>query len=246
VSDPTNNAPAALPAYAAVRGRMPITPERAEAFLIALRETGSYSAAAAAASPHLAAKGSKSCSIGAFREYARRNPQFAENVEAAMTEVKGRMEALVLERAMTPDERPIFGKNGALLGVQKDSRPANQMLALWLASHDPGKWAAKQSIKSEVTVNNADGSLTGGQAYIVKPADVLLLDEADRVKLIDLLSKLEDRREEANAPATIETKPYTMGWGPNAAPSRLPAPADDAYTDPDANAAPLGDGATDE
>ena len=238
MSDTTNNASAPLPAYAVVRGRngrIPITPERADAFLKALRETGSYSAAAAAASPHLAAAGSKTCSVGAFREYARRNPQFAEDVEAAMTEVKGRMEALVLERAMTPDERPIFGKNGALLGVQKDSRPANQMLALWLASHDPGKWAAKQSIKSEVTVTNNDASLTSGAAFIVKPADVLLLDEADRATLIDLLSKLEDRREEAT-PAVIETKPYTMGWGPNAAPSRLPAPDD----------APLGEGTTNE
>jgi hypothetical protein len=236
VSDTTNNTPTTLPAYAVVRGRMPITPERAEAFLIALRQTGSYSAAAAAASPHLAAKGSKSCGVGAFREYARRNPQFAEDVEAAMTAVKGEMEALVLERARTPDERPIFGKNGALLGVQKDSRPANQMLALWLSSHDPAKWAAKLSTKTEVTVTNTDGSLTSGAAFIVKPADVLLLDEADRATLIDLLSKLEDRREETT-PAVIDTKPYSMGWGPNAAPSRLPAPDD----------APLGDeGATNE
>src|SRR5437773_11489741 len=69
---------------------MPITPERAEIFLDALRKTGSYNAAAAAASPHLVKRGSKHCSIRAFREYARRNPEFAMEVEAAMGEVRGR------------------------------------------------------------------------------------------------------------------------------------------------------------
>ena len=165
MSDTTNNTPAPLPAYALARGRngrIPITPERAAVFLKALRETGSYFAAAAAASPHLVAKGSKTCNVQSFREHARRNPEFAADVEAAMESVRGDMEALVLERAKTPDERPIFGKNGQLLGTQKDSRPANAMLALWLSSHDPSKWAPRQSIKSEVTVTNTDAGLTGG------------------------------------------------------------------------------------
>lgn len=92
-----------FPTAPQTRVRAPITPERAEIFLDALRKTGSLHAAAAAASPHLVRRGSKHCSIGGFREYAKRNPEFATAVEACLTEVRGRMESLVLERALTPD-----------------------------------------------------------------------------------------------------------------------------------------------
>jgi hypothetical protein len=211
--------------------RLPITPERAEVFLTTLRQTGSYHAAAAAASPHLVRRGSKHCSVQAFRNYAKRNPAFAEAVEAAMGAVRGRMEALVLERAMNPDERPIFHpKTGELLGVAKDSRPANTMLALWLSSHDPSKWAPKSQIKTDVTVTNADAGVTGG-AYVVRPDDVMLLPEADRERLIGLLMQIEELRDaDPDAmPEPERTRPYNnQGWASDARPAALPGPTEDA------------------
>lgn len=204
--------------------RHAITPERAQAFVEALRLTGSYNAAAAAASPHLVRRGSKQCSVGKFREYAKRNPEFAAEVEAAMESVRGRMEALVLERAMTPDEKPIFNqRTGELLGVAKDSRPANQMLALWLSSHDPNRWAPKQHVKSDVTVTNADADLTSGANYLIKPNDILLLDDADRQALVDLLTKIEERRDRDAAELPEARRPYdNRGWA--AEPAALPGP----------------------
>jgi len=210
------------PATTAIR--VPITPERAATFLDALRKTGSYHAAAAAASPHLVRRGSRHCSVQTFREYARRNPEFAEAVEAAMGEVRGRMEALVIERALNPDEKPIFSqKTGELLGVAKDSRPANTMLALWLSSHDAAKWAPKQHVKSDVTVTSVGSDLTSGANYVIKPDDILLLGEGDRAALIDLLTKIEEARE-VEAPAAIPARPYNnQGWNSDAA-AALPAP----------------------
>ena len=80
---------------------------------------------------------------------------------------------------------------------------------------------------------------------------MLLLDEADRATLIDLLSKLEERREvEAPVVLTTPARPYSQGWGPNAVSNQLPAPGDDAdVIDVDAdttNTATLGNGTTDE
>jgi hypothetical protein len=211
VSDSTDITPAAVSPR-----RVPVTAERAQIFLETLKKTGSYYGAAAAASPHLVRRGSQHCSVGAFREYARRNPEFAQEVEAAMGEVRGRMEALVLERALNPDERPIFHpKTGNLLGIAKDSRPANQMLSLWLASHDPGKWAPKTHVKSDVTVTNTNSDLTSGAHYIIKSDEILLLDDSERVQLIALLEKIEHGRED-NAGALPEPKrPYKQGWGPD-------------------------------
>jgi hypothetical protein len=207
---------------------MPITPERARVFVETLRQTGSYHAAAAAASPHLVKRGSRNFGVGSFREYARRNPEFAADVEAAMGEVRGRMESLVLERAMTPDEKPIFNqKTGQLLGVQKDTRNANQMLALWLASHDPATWATKQHIKTDVTVTN-NGELAAGANYVIRPNDILLLSDAERASLIDLLSKIEELREPEALPEP--KRDYNnQGWASDT--RALPATTD---TDKDA------------
>jgi hypothetical protein len=205
----------------------PITPERAQVFLDALHKTGSYHAAAAIASPHLVRRGSKHCGVGTFREYARRNPEFAIAVEAAMGDVRGRMEALVLERAMNPDERPIFHpKTGELLGVAKDSRPANQMLSLWLSSHDPSKWAPKQHVKNDVTVTNTNGDLTSGANYVIKADDILLLDDTEREQLIGLLEKIESDRDADAAALPEPRRPYNnQGWGPQ--PAALPQGQED-------------------
>jgi len=209
---------------------MPVTPERAAVFLDALRKTGSYHAAASAASPHLVRKGSGRYGVKSFRDYARRNPEFAAEVEMAMSEAVGRMEELLVERAMTPDERPVFNqKTGQLLGVQKDSRPANTMLALWLASHDPAKWAPKQHVKSDVTVTNTNTDLTSGANYVIRPDDILLLPDADQRTLVELLTKIEAAREEQNADALPEPRrPYdTSGWGHKSEPAEaaaLPGP----------------------
>ena len=206
---------------------MAVTPARAATFLATLRKTGSLSAAAAAASPHLMAKEKTRGGIASFREYARRNPDFAADVEAALTAIKGEMEALVFERARTPDEKPLFNPKTGELHYAVDHRNANDMLKLWLASHDPTKWAPKQSIRTDATVTHVGGgSLLGGAQWVIRPDDILLLDDpADQRHLIDLLSKIEDSRASATPPPPPLTRSY-KGWGEGERQDALPGPED--------------------
>jgi hypothetical protein len=208
---------------------MPITPEREDAFVDALLKTGSLSAAAAAASPHLVRRGSTRYGIATFRDHARRNPAFAARVEAALTEVRGKMESLVLERALTPDEKPVFNPKTGEMFVAVDRRNANVMLSLWLASHHPDKWAPKKNVQVDAKVQHTANSLTSGAQWVIKTDDILLLsDPAEQQQLIALLSKMEDARREREAqlpaPGQHPNRPY-QGWGVDEPPA-LPAPED--------------------
>lgn len=200
-----------------------ITPERAATFLDALRKTGSLHHAAAAASPHLVARGSKHCGVGSFREYARRNPEFAAEVEAALTAVIGEAEALLWDRAKTPDQKLVFNPKTGAEHVTEDRRNANQMLLAWLAAHRPEMWAPK--IKNDTTVTHVGNPITSGAQWVIKPDDVLLLaDPDDQRLLIALLEKIEDAR--ADAPPVVRQVNTTAGsW---ATPAVLPAPEGEA------------------
>lgn len=129
--------PAGLPALG-------ITADTLDKFVEGLRTFGTFDAAARHARPHLAARGSKQCSIRSFREHARRNPDFAANCEEALSDFKGEMEALAVKRAKTVDRRPVFGKNGQFLGYEVNRRNANDMLKVVLAKIDPSAWAPKK------------------------------------------------------------------------------------------------------
>ncbi len=126
--------------------RRPIDDQRKAIFLSVLAATGSMSAAANAASPHAEAKDGRG-GYSTFRDLVRRDPIFAEQVVAARDRALGKVEEEIVKRAFTPDERPIFGKDGQLLGVARDSRPANQMLLALARRLSPEAWSEKSQLQ---------------------------------------------------------------------------------------------------
>jgi hypothetical protein len=194
-----------------------ITPEVEDAFVEGLRMYGTLDAAARHARPHLVARGSKRCSVGTFREHARRHPEFAARVEDALSEYKGVIEATIHERAMTPDERPVFNPKSGELYLCVDHRNANQLLLAIAGRIDPASWAPKKNVSIDATVTHT-GSLTSGAQFVVKPDDILLLsDPAEQRLLIDLLVKIESARKSQEAlPEPV--KPYG-NWNASPAPA---------------------------
>ena len=170
------------------RGCQRITEERRQVFIRVLAETGSRSAAAAAASPHLDGGDGSRPGYESFRDLWKRDPKFALEVQRAETLALGRVESEIARRAFQLDERPIFGKDGKLLGVQKDSRPANQMLLRLAERLAPQVW--QQRKRHEV-----DGKIAHDHQHSVavaklEPADVLLLAPDEQTTLLALIEKI--------------------------------------------------------
>jgi hypothetical protein len=217
MADSTTPAPVERPA--GLRS-LAVTPEVQDKFVEGLKLHGTFDAAARHARPHLVARGSKHCSVGTFREHARRNPDFAARCEEALSDFKGEMEALAVERAKTVDTRPHYDKNGNFLGVEENRRNANDMLKVVLARIDPSAWAPKRNVNIDATVTHNDAKLTGGAAYVVKPDDMMLLDEDKRRLLVSLLVEMEEARKAA-LPEPEPIRPYGT-WKDH--PAALPAP----------------------
>lgn len=129
----------------------PITEDRKDVYLRVLAETGSHPAAARAASPHLADSPGARPGYSSFADLRHMDPEFAQACEEAERAALGKVEQAIVERAFTLDERPIFGKDGVKLGVQTDSRPANQMLLRLAERLAPADWSPRkqQSITAE-------------------------------------------------------------------------------------------------
>lgn len=86
-----------------------IGPARRRAFLRALAETGSFVAAARAASPHCKHPLGPASS---FRQLMKRSPEFADQVRAAEDEATAKLEKIEMERACLGVERPVVFSRG--------------------------------------------------------------------------------------------------------------------------------------
>lgn len=116
-----------------------VTEARKEIFLRVLSETGSR----AAASPHTDGGNGQRPGYETFRDLWKRDPEFALAVQQAEAKALGRVEAEIVNRTFTLDERPIFDRQGKRIGTQKSSNAANQMLlslAERLAPEGPIVW----------------------------------------------------------------------------------------------------------
>lgn len=154
------------------RGCQRMTEERRQVFLKVLAETGSRSAAAAAASPHLDGGDGDRPGYESFRDLWKRDPEFALEVQRAELQALGRVESEIHKRAFTIDERPIFDRQGNKIGVQTDSRPANQMLLRLAERLAPGTWAQRKHHEIEGKIDHQHSI----SVATLEPADVLLLD----------------------------------------------------------------------
>lgn len=166
-----------------------ITQARKDVFLSVLGETGSRAAAAAAASPHT--DGGKGLRPGyeTFRDLCKRDPEFALAVEQAEAKALGRVEAEIVNRAFTLDERPIFDRQGNRIGTQTSSNASNQMLLRLAERLAPDVWARRSRTELEGHIVHH-----GAAVAVLEPQDVLLLAEDDQELLLQLISRIEQRK----------------------------------------------------
>ena len=170
------------------RGCQRMTEDRRQVFLKVLAETGSRSAAAAAASPHLDGGDGDRPGYESFRDLWKRDPAFALEVQRAETLALGRVESEIAKRAFTLDERPIFDRQGNKIGVQTDSRPANQMLLRLAERLAPQTWQQRK-------LHEIDGKISHDHQNSVavatlQPQDVLLLEIEEQHELLRLVGKI--------------------------------------------------------
>ena len=170
------------------RRNTPVSAQRKRAFLKVLRETGSMSAAAVAASPSCR---TRSGALASIRTAAHLDPHFAQQIEDAKSEAIGRVEQLIMERALTPDERPVFSK-GELKGFAKDHRGANQMLLRVAESLAPERWAPKKNLSGEIA-HTHEHSHASGAVFVLEPRHILMLAEEEQDLLLGLLGRLRDQ-----------------------------------------------------
>lgn len=128
-----------------------------------------------------------------LEEALRANPEWASRWEEARTLALGAVEQAIADAAFTVDTRPIFDAKGNLLGVQKDSRPRNDMLKFLARKLDPDSWSEKRQLQMSGTVEHKHGPSDGFGLYLT-PSDVLYLEGEDRAKFIELLTLIRNRR----------------------------------------------------
>lgn len=137
------------------------------------------------------------------------NPAWAQRWEEARTLALGAVEQAIAEAAFTVDERPIFDSKGNLLGVQRDSRPKNDMLKFLARKLDPDAWSEKRQLLHSGSIDHKHGPSDGFGLYL-SPSDVLLLDGEDRTKFIELLTVIRNRRTPENPNVIDQSEPRSV------------------------------------
>lgn len=132
-----------------------------------------------------------------LEEALQRNPEWAQRWEDAKYAALGTVEAEIAKAALTVDERPIFDKSGKLLGVQRDSRPRNDMLKFLARKLDPDAWSEKRQLLHGGTIDHRHGP-ADGFGVLISAEDVLLLEGTDRAEFIRLLSTIRDAKQPEN------------------------------------------------
>lgn len=176
------------PKYGAYR----VTDVRRETFLKVLSETGSFAAAARAASPH-----SKDRHGGAstFKQLMQRDPDFAAAVEDARSQALGRLETECVRRAVEGVRRPIYQK-GELVGYEDVHSDGLLMFAL--RALDPDKYNEKRQVELKGDVTHRVVGL------MISPQDLLALNDDDRAALERIVGKIADARgEKEEQPAAL-------------------------------------------
>ena len=180
------------------RGCQRMTQERRQVFLKVLAETGSRSAAAAAASPHLDGGSGDRPGYESFRDLWNRDPEFLLQVQRAETQALGRVESEIARRAFQLDERPIFDRQGNKIGVQTDSRPANQMLLRLAERLAPGTWSQRKHHEIDGKISH-DHQHSASVATL-EPTDVLLLEPDEQDELLRLVGKFAELKSGTDKP----------------------------------------------
>jgi hypothetical protein len=139
-----------------------------------------------------------------FNTLEKQEPEFAEQVAAAIRQGYERVEQRALDLALNGSVELVYNRNGEIVG--KKEHCYERTILFLLERGLPDRYRPK----SEVTI---DGHLTTDQAGLtISPQDLLLLDSRERKELINLLESL----------AAKKAKPIDNGG--TGEPALLPSP----------------------
>lgn len=161
--------------------------ERERRFLETLAATGSVDAAcqASATEAHGPRAGKTT-----WYDKRRKDVQFAQAWDEALSAALGRIEAEIHRRAMEPAKSPIIDRQGNVVGHREDRMSSDRLLLRLASRLDPDAWAERR--KQDTTVS---GEITHtSQNLQLAPSDVLLLPEPRQRLLIELLEEVRDAK----------------------------------------------------
>ena len=128
--------------------------------------------------------------LESFRDLAKRDPQFALQVEEARNAALGRVEETIAKRAIEGVERPIF-QRGELVGTE---RVYSDHLLLRLAQRlDPLSWTDRQKVEHSGRVEHAGVMLSITAGDVLRPPEK---DQEILVHLVQQIAELKDNGQE--------------------------------------------------
>ncbi len=173
----------------------PVDDKRRETYLQVLRETGSHSAAARRASPWAGKRGA----VSTFKDLRHRDPIFEAQCQRALSDALGKFEQLAMRLAEEGDRRPIFDKNGALLG--HETRHDSRLILAVLAKLNPGEWSQRSQVEHSGRIVTANLNLNLGLE--LTPEDILSLPENLQEVFTEILQVVVRNRKTADGPTPV-------------------------------------------
>lgn len=175
---------------------MPMTEERKEKFLAALRESGSFRDAATAATP-TGVPGDGAYGQTSFRREMQIDPEFKQAVEEARAIAIGKLEKELTRRAFVPDRRPIADKLGNIVATAESWQAANALALQILAKLSPEEWTPAQKRTIDTTVKHVGQNGHAGIGFTITPLLTTFLNDDEKLQLSTLMRAMVERSEAA-------------------------------------------------
>lgn len=191
---------------------LPMDTSRRMAFLRALRDSGgSFAAACRASAPHLEDTARNPPAYTSWRNLIKRDPEFAEQVEEVMQEIRDDIEEelhrrsvkgvptgvyqkaqRVFEPKLDDNGQPILDDKGQPIMVAASvTRYSDALLLRRAAALMPEKYSEKR----EININHVTN--TKGQ-WTITTDDLVALNEVEEKQLLDIMKKVRGYRTKSN------------------------------------------------
>ena len=184
------------------RPHYPMTPERRDLFLSALKTTGNFTEASRLTSPGSSERwGARST----FMDLRKRDPVFAAEIEEALAEFQADLESEARRRIFDGVPEPVFYKG--VQAVDSEGRPAfiarkSDNILLRMMERFDQAWVQKKQLEHS-------GSVAQGSPDVVSLTvqDVLSLDEVDQRDLTRVLARMAANRGEPMEGVAVDVTP---------------------------------------
>jgi hypothetical protein len=175
---------------------VPMSRERKEKFLAALRESGSFRDAATAATP-TGTPGDGCYGQTSFRREMQIDPEFKQAVEEARAIAIGKLEKELTRRAFIPDRRPIADRLGNIVATAESWQAANALALQVLAKLSPEEWTPAQKRTIDTKITHVGQNSHSGLGFVITPQLTSHLNDDEKKALSDLMRKMVECEEEA-------------------------------------------------